>query len=161
MSTQVFVDPVCLMETTESDPFYDYHHKTYYFCCEQCRQKFMERPQLYVSDDGHRPAKKSTGQLIRQRKFRLSKELDNSEAENLIRALKELMGILHVEISGRCISISYDLLQTSAEQIEQQIEAAGDVLNNGFGESLKRGFIHYLEDTELENLLEQKDTHCH
>jgi YHS domain-containing protein len=39
---------------TKNTPTYTWQGKTYYFCCETCREKFIQNPQIY-SDQPHGP----------------------------------------------------------------------------------------------------------
>jgi YHS domain-containing protein len=47
------VDPVCGMEIKKSEAkaTYEYNGKTYYFCMEGCKEKFVKEPAKYVSAD--------------------------------------------------------------------------------------------------------------
>jgi YHS domain-containing protein len=42
-------DPVCGMDVDETTAKYksEYMGKTYYFCCEFCKEKFEENPRKY------------------------------------------------------------------------------------------------------------------
>lgn len=44
-------DPVCGMdiEQDEAAGQSDFHGKTYYFCCSECKEKFDQNPQMYVN----------------------------------------------------------------------------------------------------------------
>lgn len=54
------VDPVCKMEFSEKDAKvkYNYKGKTYYFCCEMCKDKFTENPEKYSATKA--PSKSSS-----------------------------------------------------------------------------------------------------
>lgn len=47
------VDPVCGMKIKKSDAkaTYEYNGKTYYFCMEGCKEKFVKEPAKYVRAD--------------------------------------------------------------------------------------------------------------
>ena len=47
------VDPVCGMKIKKSDAkaTYEYNGKTYYFCMEGCKEKFVKEPAKYVNAD--------------------------------------------------------------------------------------------------------------
>lgn len=62
------------------------------------------------------------------------------------------MGIHSIEINGNCIEISYDLLQSTKLQIEKRITEAGVVLGDDLMEKIRRAFVHYTEETEVESL---------
>jgi YHS domain-containing protein len=44
-------DPVCGMEVNENDAQFTANHegKTFYFCSDECKQKFNESPQQYAN----------------------------------------------------------------------------------------------------------------
>lgn len=46
-------DPVCGMEMEKSEAAadYEYNGKTYYFCMESCKEKFVQNPESYVKDN--------------------------------------------------------------------------------------------------------------
>jgi hypothetical protein len=76
-------------------------------------------------------------------------------------ALKEMMGVKEVIIDKCFVNITYDLLEVTAEQIETNIEEAGENLAVSWGEKLKLAFIYYFEETELDNLEHQQSSHEH
>jgi P-type Cu+ transporter len=45
-----YVDPVCMMSTTDKDAYipYDYKGITYYFCNPKCLDKFKREPEKYI-----------------------------------------------------------------------------------------------------------------
>jgi YHS domain-containing protein len=47
------VDPACGMEIKKSEAkaTYEYNGKTYYFCMEECKEKFVKEPAKYVNAD--------------------------------------------------------------------------------------------------------------
>jgi len=71
------------------------------------------------------------------------------------------MGIKNIHVEANCVYITYDLLQATVEQIEMTIENTGEKLGSGLAEKLKRAFIHYLEDAELDNLEKPGQEHRH
>lgn len=50
------VDPVCGMKIKKSDAKATYEHngKTYYFCMEGCKEKFVKNPDNYIKEDGEK-----------------------------------------------------------------------------------------------------------
>ncbi len=48
------VDPVCGMKVKKSEAKATYEHngKTYYFCMEECKEKFVKDPEKYAKTDG-------------------------------------------------------------------------------------------------------------
>ena len=49
-STEIFIDPVCLMKVTpgEKGIGLTYQMRTYYFCAENCRKAFEANPGKYI-----------------------------------------------------------------------------------------------------------------
>lgn len=43
-------DPVCLMKVKKDDNIlkYEYKGKTYYFCSENCKEQFKQKPKEYL-----------------------------------------------------------------------------------------------------------------
>ena len=50
ISSQVFIDPVCLMKVDSSnkDLSFTYRMRTYYFCAESCLKSFESNPEKYL-----------------------------------------------------------------------------------------------------------------
>ena len=49
-TTGTYTDPICGMDVEPQSAAgkSEYEGKTYYFCCEGCKQEFDEHPQRYV-----------------------------------------------------------------------------------------------------------------
>jgi P-type Cu+ transporter len=49
-SPMIHIDPVCHMEVVEADAAAtsEYKGKTYYFCCEGCKEEFDRNPAAYA-----------------------------------------------------------------------------------------------------------------
>jgi len=43
-------DPVCGKKVKKSKLQYTYRGRAYYFCSEECRKKFIERPSKYIAE---------------------------------------------------------------------------------------------------------------
>jgi hypothetical protein len=59
------------------------------------------------------------------------------------------------------MTVTYDLLQATAEQIEAVLAEAGARLGNGWAERLRRGFVHYTEECEIGQLQVGPPSGCH
>lgn len=146
------VDPVCGMQV-DQDSFAIEHMEIHYaFCSQQCLDRFKTTPHLYIGVPGEKAPKQQGVEVIKRRRFRLEPALTDAQASTLIQELKAMMGIKHIAITEDGISITYDLLQATAEQIEARIGQIGMHLGAGWGERLQRGFVHYLEECEVGNL---------
>ncbi len=44
-------DPVCGKKVKKSELQYTYHNRIYYFCSEECRKKFIEKPSRYIMEN--------------------------------------------------------------------------------------------------------------
>lgn len=154
-------DVVCGM-TVEADRFvFEYQGSSYAFCSAQCRERFAANPHLYVGRPGQ-PAPKQLGQTVfKRRRFHLDRALDPDQAQTLRAEVGALMGVESIEVEGAELTVTYDLLQATAEQIERTLEVAGAQLGGGWAEHLKRGFTHYTEECEIGNLQVGPPSGCH
>ncbi len=141
--------PVCGMDVPSSEVTTEHLGICYHFCSQQCLENFTIRPKLYL---GIKSEKQKGKSVIKKRSFVLDAPVPESGADALKAALSEMMGIREVVISGANVSITYDLLEATAMQIEHTFEKAGAKLGSGWAGQLKRGWIHYTEENELDNL---------
>lgn len=155
------IDPVCGMHVKRHQLQVDYLQMEFAFCSEQCRERFLANPRLYVGT----PGKKSIGQtgqeFIKRRRMKLQEALPEGGEEKLHAALCAMMGIKQVIFKGTEWEITYDLLQATAEQIERTILHTGAELGGTWSDKLRRAFVHYLEETALQNLEHTSGGHCH
>jgi len=154
-------DPVCGMEIAPSPTVFQtvYRGITYFFCSEQCRQRFLAKPLLYVGEPDQKAPKQQGVERIKKRHLRLAAPLSANQAVIVEKALRGVMGIKQVAAQGDSLEIHYDLLETSAELIEGQLASIGVQLGNGWSERLRRAFVHFEEENELDNLA-ANDKHC-
>jgi len=167
-------DPVCGMMVDEWERQVVYRGVGYPFCSEQCRERFISAPLLYVGRHGLLAPKQKGVEVIKRRCMVPASPLTQAQFVELQTALLSMMGVIAVRavervVDGRrepwrvegetplprCIEaaeVSYDLLQATAVQIDRKIVELNATLSNGWGEKLQRDFIHYLEQCELEDL---------
>lgn len=145
-------DPVCGMEVapTQFETVYEGLH--YAFCSEQCRQRFLANPHLYVGVPGEKAPGQKGVELLKRRRFRLDTPLVAQDAAILAEALGAMMGVKAVEIEDDTVTLTYDLIQATADQLEARMEEVGAKLGAGWAERLRRGFVHYMEECEVGNL---------
>lgn len=149
---QIVKDPVCgMMVSTDSFPL-DYLDMHFSFCSTQCKERFMANPHLYIGIPGTMAPKQEGQRIIKRRRFSVDQPLSDSQSEKLKRELSSMMGIEEVQVSGESVEIAYDLLQATAAQLEERIASIGLQLGGGWGDRLRRGFIHYLEECEVSAL---------
>jgi YHS domain-containing protein len=146
-------DPVCGMEVapTQFETIFEGLH--YAFCSEQCRQRFAANPHLYIGVPGEKAAGQKGVALIKRRRFQLDTPLAAQDAAILTEALGAMMGVKAIEIEdGNTVTLTYDLIQVTADQLEAKMVEVGAKLGAGWVERLRRGFVHYMEECELGNL---------
>ncbi|OZA22346.1 MAG: hypothetical protein B7X93_12925 [Hydrogenophilales bacterium 17-61-9] len=145
-------DPVCGMQVSPDAYAMEYLGLHYAFCSQQCLDRFKANPHLYVGLPGQMAPKHKGVEVLKQRRFRLEQPLSDREALCLIEALGRMMGIKNIDVSEDIVSITYDLLQATAEQVEACMGEVGLQLGTGWTARLQRGFVHYLEEVEVGNL---------
>jgi len=60
------------------------------------------------------------------------------------------------------MEIQYDLILVTEEQIENRLMSVGAALGQGWADRLKRAFIHFEEEFEIDNLEVTKNKKgCH
>jgi len=148
----VLKDIVCDMEVDSDDIALDYQGCHYVFCSKQCLERFQLNPHLYIGYPGSEAPKHAGVEILKKRTLKLAEPLPQEVADPFVEYLEEMMGIHSVEIQGDCITIVYDLLQATESQIEKKITDAGIVLGSGMIDKIKRAFVDYIEETEVESL---------
>lgn len=145
-------DPVCGMQVESEQYTIEYLQMHYAFCSRQCQERFLENPHLYVGLPGQKAPRQEGREVIKQRRLRLALPLSSAQEDEVVQALRDMMGIKAVTASGDRIEMTYDLLQATAEQIESRLEEVGARLGEGWAERLRRAFVHYEEECEVCNL---------
>lgn len=142
-------DPVCKMLVAPDQNAINYLGIDFAFCSQQCKDRFLANPHLYIGVPGE-PAPKQEGQeVLKRRRLRLETALSDADAQQVTEQLLAMMGVHSVAIAADELTITYDLLQATAAQIEATLQQAGARLGGGWGEKLRRAFVHYLEETEV------------
>lgn len=154
-------DVVCGMQVESGQHQIVHMGIAYSFCSSQCRERFEANPHLYIGMPGQKAPKQKGVSVIKQRRLRLAQPLSPGQAKTLSDALRAMMGILAVEVDGDGVSITYDLLQATAEQIEEKLAEIGIQLGEGMAERMRRAFVHYEEECEVGNLEVQERKHVH
>ena len=145
-------DPVCGIEVEPHQHALVYREIDYAFCSRQCQERFLAHPHLYVGLPGQKAPRQEGRQLIKQRKMRLAQPFKPEEARELASALSALPGVKYIHAEANDLTISYDLLLVTAEQIEEQLATAGVKLGDGWAERLRLAFLHYEEELEVSGL---------
>ena len=155
--------PVCQMSEVDKSLHYNYRGVHQYFCSNQCLKRFKKHPHLFVGHPKYGLSVKQKGsEVIKKQKIQLVNAIDD-KAEIRIRSnLQSLMGVKAVQFLEQSIFVTYDLIQVSLEDIENSIVMVIGKLDGSLTEKIKRSFIHYTEECEIENLAHlSKDGRCH
>lgn len=160
----ILKDVVCGMDVKADDISLDYQSRQYFFCSNQCLERFLLNPNLYIGYPGSEAPRHAGVEVLKKRTLKLAEPLPAEIRDQFIECIETMMGIHNIEINGDRIIIVYDLLQATESQIETTISNAGIVLGEDLMEKIRRAFIHYLEESELDSLEAQprsKGGHCH
>jgi len=131
------------------------------FCSEQCMQRFIANPELYFAGLRKPSVKYRIKDIKKQRTLYLKRNISSNIANRIYQSLNKIMGVRYINIHNKKIEITYDLLQATLHQIETQIELVEPCLSLNWFRRMHRTFIHYKEETELENLKQEKKYSCH
>jgi len=154
-------DPVCEMMVDPRQLAIEYLGMHFAFCSEQCKQRFLNNPNLYIGTAGHKAPKQEGREVLKRRRLKLSEPLSEETRARLIEQVQSMMGIKRVEVENDIVDITYDLLEATEAQIEEAIAQSGAVLGKGLARRLSRAFVQYLEETEIENLEVKPGPHYH
>ncbi len=154
-------DPVCHMEVPTTSHACEYEGIQYAFCSEQCRERFLANPRLYIGLPGHKAPAQQGREVIKKRSLMLSEPLDAVQAGQVNQALLSMMGIQAVHIEANKIEIQYDLIQVTTEQIADKLTFIGSELGGGWVDRLKLAFINYREECEIGSLEVENKKGCH
>lgn len=154
-------DVVCEMQVDAKKNQLEYLGVPYSFCSKQCQERFQDNPHLYIGLPGQKAPKKKGLSVIKQRHLRLAQPLTPSQAKILRDAVQAMMGIQSISVENDIVVIAYDLLQATAEQIEEKLAEIGVQLGEGLAECLRRAFVHYEEECEVGNLEVHDNKHIH
>lgn len=145
-------DVVCGMQVEEGTRQIEYRGEKYSFCSQQCHDRFQSNPRLYIGVPGQQAPRHAGLEVMKRRRMRLSQPLSSSQAEMLAESLQAMRGVLSVSIEDDRVSIEYDLLLVTAEQLEQKLAEIGIQLGTGWSDRLLRTVTHYEEGCEIGNL---------
>jgi len=158
---EIVGDPVCHMKVPTTSFATEYAGSHYAFCSAQCKERFLANPHLYIGFPGRKAPAQEGKKIIKRHRLLLSAALDATQAEQVKRALLEMMGIHEICIEGDKIEIQYDLIQVTAEQIADKLALIGADLGGGSIDHLKLAFINNLEEIEISSLEVDNKKCCH
>lgn len=146
------IDPVCGAEVPALQNETAYLGIQYAFCSQQCRDRFVAHPHLYVGLPGRKAPKQEGREVLKRRRLHLDPALSSDQAELLRGALASMVGVKKVFAEGDKVEITYDLLLVSAEQIEAKTSEICRCLGDDLPERIRLAFVHYQEECEVGNL---------
>ncbi len=145
-----------------NEAIYYYHMGIQFlFCSEKCKERFIENPDLYITHSGKPTAEYCKNQIIKQHCLKLSESVNNDTKKSITKALETMRGVKSIHIETNKLDITYDLLQTTLLKIEKCLKKTNRQLSGKFMERIKRFFINYTEETELDNLKQKDSYSCH
>lgn len=156
-----FKDYVCGMTVKTDDISVDHEGIRYAFCSKQCCERFVHNPHLYIGYPGNKAPKQKGEVVLKNRKLKLNEPLTAKIANKVRDNIKSMKGVNQVGIDGDTVSITYDLLIASEAQIEEEILRSGVSLGGDLAERLRRAFVHFIEETEIDSLEVRPHTHHH
>jgi len=154
-------DPVCDMWVAPELNAVNYQGLHFAFCSQQCKERFLANPHLYIGLPGEPAPKQSGRKVVKRRRLHLEASLPDADAQQLVERILAMMGVYAIEFEADELTITYDLLQVTTEQIEVVLQQAGAHLGAGWAERLRRAFVHYLEETEVDSLEVRQGPHTH
>ena len=153
---------VCEMQVNDDAFTSEYQKIRYFFCSQQCLNRFREYPHLYVGDPRLGKAEKQKGtSVIKCHKLHLKESLNDLDREITVYHLNTLMGLKTVEIREKEIVVSYDLMQVSLAEIEACIEKAIGAVDSSGLKGIKQKLVHFSEECELDSLSQITKDHRH
>lgn len=90
---------------------------------------------------------------------------EGPNGKNMIELADELKGVkgisqVNVDFKDNNVSVEYNLLKVSQYDIEKRMVEVGFVLDNGFWQKFKRGWAHFAEENERDNLTATHSSCC-
>ncbi len=155
--------PVCGMKATHEDLWRTHLGIKHYFCAQQCVDRFIAHPGLYTGHPKTGPSEKQKGRVqIKRHKILFSEPISTQSMAEISEAVRVMMGVKSLNAHREAFYVTYDLMEVSLEDIEKTIELTLGKIHSPMIEQVKRGWIHYTEECELENLAHpSKEGGCH
>lgn len=156
--------PVCGMKAVHDDLWRMHLGVKHYFCSQQCVDRFIAHPGLYCGHPKTGPSEKQQGRIqIKRHQIVFSETISTENIAEISEAVSSMMGVKALDANREAVYVTYDLMEVSLEDIERTIEEVLGKLDSPMVDRIKRGWIHYTEECELENLAHptQKDGGCH
>lgn len=159
--SEIVEDYVCHMQVPSTSFPTEYAGSHYAFCSEQCRERFLANPRVYVGYPGKKAPGQEGRQIIKRHRLTLSAPLDAVQAEQVKQALCEMMGVNEVQADKNKIEVEYDLMQATLEQISAKLASVGAELGGGWVERIKLALINNMEEVEISGMQVDNKKCCH
>lgn len=155
--------PVCKMKAVQDDLWRTHLGIKHFFCSQQCVDRFIALSGLYTGHPKTGPAEKQKGRIqIKRHKISFSEPISAQSMAEIQEAVRVMMGVKSLNAHREAIFVTYDLMEVSLEDIEKTVERILGKIDSPMIEHVKRGWIHYTEECELENLAHpSRDGGCH
>jgi len=145
-------DPVCDMMVDPHGIEISYMQTHFAFCSLQCKERFLANPHLYIGFPGEKAPKQAGKIVIKRRRIHLDHVLTVNEVTLVDQTLNHLMGIEKLSVTNDTIDISYDLLQTTLQQIEDKLMEIGVELGGKWADRLRHAILHESEELEMDSM---------
>ena len=99
---------------------------------------------------------------IKNRTLLVEKMVCEGCEEKIKKEISNLSGVLEVEANHKTekVKVKYDILKINLKSIEYKLKKIGYNLRENFLYKLDRGFIHFLEKNEKDNLTGKSSACC-
>ncbi len=99
---------------------------------------------------------------LRKRKLKVEGMVCSGCKQKLEEGLQELKGVKNVDADYKTgkLTLEYNVIETSLEEIEPHIENLGYSLSSRFGSKIKRAIIYDGDRTARENYLADRGSRC-
>lgn len=141
----------------------EFRQMHFLLCSRQCRERFLASPGLFVGQGSHKAPAQKGRRVIKQRRLKPGRPPAAEMAAKAFDTVQAMTGIEDMAIEGDSVTLRYDLLQAAEAQIEVTMAQAGAVPGHEGSQRLRRAFVRYLEETELDSLAASTSSrgHCH
>lgn len=145
--------PVCGMKAVHDDLWRTHLGIKRYCCSQQCVDRFIAHPGLYCGNPKTGPSEKQQGRMeIKRHQIIFYKAMPTESIVAISEAVGSMMGVKMLNVHREAVYVTYDLMVVSLEDIEWMIEGVLGQLYSPMVDRIKRGWIHCIEECELENL---------
>lgn len=156
-STLTGRDPVCGKNLPVAGSPYatTYRSIAFHFCSAQCLRRFWLRPEFYATSRQRTPG----AQPIPKRHRLQVRPTLAGVVERACRQIREMSGVVSVEVGSEGLLLTYDLLRTTLGEIETIAEGEGLAFKDGL-HGVRRRWWKFTEGNELDNAVHPSEAAC-